>query len=377
MSILRACSRSSWRPSSRRSGRSYTRVVPEDPPHREISPRAATQREDLAALQSNPPAAYHEMALTLSRIHADCIALLHSFASDCKLPISSIPFLGNEIDITGSKEGQTGKNEEGEVSIIADKRTQVVASIERYIEVKGLHDIRVAAAFAASFVAFKSTPDKVSPVVKGLMNGIKDIEQTPTFAYTRKTLQGILSFQASSTDSGVRNGKFGSKGEKPDALKADEASKSRLSRRGACLAFAELSTKFGPRLFSVIPNMWQSMVGGLLSACASDSPDRSDALIEKQYGQDVIDSLSVLEAVVPALHEDLWPKLVEIYPMVSLALRSRFAIMRQCAARCFATVCDVMTADAMQYVVETILPLLGDPLVLSNRQGATELIYRK
>ncbi|KAL4259712.1 TATA-binding protein-associated factor Mot1 [Pleurotus pulmonarius] len=393
----------------------------------------------LAALQSNPPAAYHEMALTLSRIHADCIALLHSFASDCKLPISSIPFLGNEIDITGTKEGcftietankavgpmynqlkdRLGRTKKREVSIIADKRSQVVASIERYVEVKGLHDIRVAAAFAASFVAFKSTPDKVSPVVKGLMNGIKneenidlqtrsaaavasfiefcanhnivqppdkivknlctflcqDIEQTPTFAYTRKTLQGILSFQASSTDAGVRNGKFGSKGEKPDAVKADEASKSRLSRRGACLAFAELSTKFGPRLLSVIPNMWQSMVGGLLSACASDSPDTSDALIEKQYGQDVIDSLSVLEAVVPALHEDLWPKLVEIYPMVAIALRSRFAIMRQCAARCFATVCDVMTADAMQYVVETILPLLGDPLILSNRQGATELIY--
>lgn len=147
----------------------------------------------LAALQSNPPAAYHEMALTLSRIHADCIALLHSFASDCKLPISSIPFLGNEIDITGSKEGcftietankavgpmynqlkdRLGRTKKREVSIIADKRNQVVASIERYIEVKGLHDIRVAAAFAASFVAFKSTPDKVSPVVKGLMNGIK------------------------------------------------------------------------------------------------------------------------------------------------------------------------------------------------------------
>lgn len=253
------------------------------------------------------------------------------------------------------------------------------------------------AAAVASFIEFCANHNIAQPpdkIVKNLCTFLcQDIEQTPTFAYTRKTLQGILSFQASSTDSGVRNGKFGSKVEKPDALKADEASKSRLSRRGACLAFAELSTKFGPRLLSVIPNMWQSMVGGLLSACASgmqiktnisttidvfsDSPDKSDALIEKQYGQDVIDSLSVLEAVVPALHEDLWPKLVEIYPMVALALRSRFAIMRQCAARCFATVCDVMTADAMQYVVETILPLLGDPLVLSNRQGATELIYRK
>ena len=33
-----------------------------------------------------------------------------------------------------------------------------------------------------------------------------------------------------------------------------------------------------------------------------DSPAQSDDLVAKQFGQDVIDSLSVLEAVVPALH---------------------------------------------------------------------------
>jgi TATA-binding protein-associated factor len=62
--------------------------------------------------------------------------------------------------------------------------------------------------------------------------------------------------------------------------------------------------------------------------------------------------------------------------MLDLALRSRFAIIRQSAARCFATICDVMTLEAMRYVVEHLVPLLGDPLVLANRQGATELIYR-
>jgi len=107
-----------------------------------------------------------------------------------------------------------------------------------------------------------------------------------------------------------------------------------------------------------------------------DSPAQSDDLVAKQFGQDVIDSLSVLEAVVPALHQDLWPKVGEIFPMMTLALQSRYAIIRQSAARCFATVCDVMTSEAMRYVIENVIPLLGDPLVLSNRQGATEIIYR-
>lgn len=102
-----------------------------------------------------------------------------------------------------------------------------------------------------------------------------------------------------------------------------------------------------------------------------------DSLIEKQCGQDVIDSLSVLEAAIPTFHKDLWSQCGQLFPMISLALRSKFAIIRQCAARCFATICDVMTMDAMHYVIEKIVPYLGDTSNLSNRQGATELIYRK
>jgi len=90
----------------------------------------------------------------------------------------------------------------------------------------------------------------------------------------------------------------------------------------------------------------------------------------------VIDSLSVLEAVVPSFHQDLWPTLCEIFPKLELVLRSRFAVIRQAAARCFATICDVMTAEGMRYVVEKIVPLIHDPMVLTNRQGAIECIYR-
>lgn len=102
-----------------------------------------------------------------------------------------------------------------------------------------------------------------------------------------------------------------------------------------------------------------------------------DSLIEKQYGQDVIDSLSVLDAVVPTFHEELWSKSYELFPMIGLALRSRFAIIRQCAAKCLATIGDVMTVAAMRYVIETIVPVLGDTLNLCYRQGATELVYRE
>ena len=144
-------------------------------------------------LQSPPPSAYHEMAFALARIHSDCYSLLHMFVVDCKLPESSIPPLGTEIDIHGSEEGSftietaqaavgsmftklkesLGRTKKRELAVIAEKRLKVVASIERYTELKTQHDIRVSAAFSAAFVAFKDAPDKVSPIVKGIMNGIK------------------------------------------------------------------------------------------------------------------------------------------------------------------------------------------------------------
>ncbi|PFH50688.1 hypothetical protein AMATHDRAFT_47708 [Amanita thiersii Skay4041] len=389
-------------------------------------------------LQGDPPAAYHEMAFSLSRIHTECTSLLQSFATECKLPRSAIPALGTEIDITGIKPGcftidtanaavglmytrlkdSLGKTRRREIGSINERRSSVVASIERYAELKSQHDVRVAAAFAAAFVAFRSTPEKVSPVVKGIMNSIKteenvdlqvrsavavasfiefcnahgisqppdkivknlctflcqDDEQTPTFAYTRRHMEGILTFR-NLMNAVTKNERDSSKEKEKTGPSRVDDSKARLSRRGAAFAFEQLSAKFGPRLLEVIPSMWQSMAGGLLSAFQTESPQQSDALIEKQFGQDVIDSLSVLEAVAPTFHEHLWSKLEETFSMLNLALRSRFAIVRQSAAKCFATVCGVMTAEAMKYVIENIVPLLGDPLVLANRQGAAELIY--
>ena len=99
-------------------------------------------------------------------------------------------------------------------------------------------------------------------------------------------------------------------------------------------------------------------------------------LIATSLGQDVIDSLSVLEAVVPTLHGELRHKLSELFPMLSLILRSRYAIIHQSAARCFSTICEIMTTDAMLVVVENIIPFISDSSKLHNRQGATELIYR-
>ncbi len=120
-------------------------------------------KRTLVWLQGKPPPAYHEMAFALSRIHTDCISLLQMFATDCKLPSSSIPFLGTDIDISGTVAGcftietahtavgtmytrlkdSLGRTRKKELAVIADKRGTILTSIERYTEVKVQHDTRV------------------------------------------------------------------------------------------------------------------------------------------------------------------------------------------------------------------------------------------
>jgi TATA-binding protein-associated factor len=134
-------------------------------------------------------------------------------------------------------------------------------------------DLQTRSAVAvASFIEFcvnhkiSQPPDKI---VKNLCTFLcQDIEQTPAFAFTRKVTDGILSFQGTTKAVQHRNGKESVK-DKGNAKKADEAAKARLSRRGAGLAFEKLSRKFDAQLLIVIPSMWQSMVGGLLSACVT------------------------------------------------------------------------------------------------------------
>lgn len=120
----------------------------------------------------------------------------------------------------------------------------------------------------AAFVDFCSSHSIAQPpdkIVKNLCTFLcQDAEQTPTFAFTRKYTDGILSFQATA-HSASQAKEIGKDKDKVEPDKMEEVRKARLSRRGAGLAFDQLSSKFGPHLFDVIPNMWPSMAGGLVS----------------------------------------------------------------------------------------------------------------
>lgn len=208
--------------------------------------------------------------------------------------------------------------------LLEERRKTVMASIAQYEATKSRHDLRVSAAFAAAVVALRVQMPKLTPIIKSLTAGVRvsfiivlmltgehlhltlmqsednidlqtrsacavasivehcsrlgttiplqkivknlcaflcqDAEFTPTFS--EQPSEGILSFKRETVTPG--RGK-----DKDVQTVSEETIKSRLTRRGAHLAFVALSNKFGPGLFQVLPAMWECMCGSLLETYRS------------------------------------------------------------------------------------------------------------
>jgi TATA-binding protein-associated factor len=91
-------------------------------------------------------------------------------------------------------------------------------------------------------------------------------------------------------------------------------------------------------------------------------------------GQEVIDCLTVLPAVVPSLRDDMHERVIALFPLITLGVQSKFAVIRYATARCLASLCDSLPVAGLRHVVLNIVPLLGDPIHVNHRRGAIELI---
>ncbi|KAJ2806214.1 TATA-binding protein-associated factor mot1 [Coemansia helicoidea] len=159
---------------------------------------------------------------------------------------------------------------------------------------------------------------------------------------------------------------------------------------GAEAALAATARLFGPRLFETMPNLW-ACVADPLAAVYGPAPadgqqptidsavlDAADARFAEDAAsaQAAIDALRVLLALAPALDAALRPAyLGGSLGWVMAALRCRFSAVRHIAARALAELCVVARVEAMQALVQTVLPSLGDTTRTHRRQGVAEAVY--
>lgn len=399
--------------------------------HGSNSPYATTISQSLQPLvESERPPWYSDIASYLQIVRAQCHSLLNSFrdhahVSQSKLPTLAVVVQGdidagpNAFSISDADKVLTTDFERLKKSlspaqritalqVLNETRSSALNAVEEAKEIKEQRDMRIRAAISGALVALHDIPKKPSFVIKGMMDSVKkeenselqqrsavavaslvehytnaakrgpvdkvignlvkfccvDTSETPEFHHNASLEKSILSLR-----------KEEDKRDPVDAAKFErESREARIMRRGAKEALEQLASKFGGELLQRVPILASLMEDPLRRALTGELPkDIKDP--ENETGQEVIDGLSTLRALVPKFHSGLHPWVVELMPVIAKSLQCELSVIRYAAAKCFATICSVISVQGMTMLVEKVLPNINNALDVHHRQGAIECIY--
>ncbi|KAK9467494.1 hypothetical protein V1512DRAFT_237084 [Lipomyces arxii] len=280
-----------------------------------------------------------------------------------------------------------------------------IADAKEMIE---LCNIRIFAAVASAYISLISRlPEKLNPVIRSLMDSVKeeenfdlqkrsatavaslvrlcsnfkktgasdkiiknlcaflcvDTSEVPEFHYHQKIETGILSLH-----------KEEDRRDHKDAIAYQrEVKKAHIKRRGAKVALEVLCDMFGAQLATKVPKLTECMTKPLM--VLTEPLPSTITTAESTLGQEIVDCLSVIRALLPKFHRDMCEMFVEYFPLVCTALSSLFSVLRYAAAKCMATICSVMKVKGMTFLVENVLPMFNNALDVRARQGAVECVY--
>ncbi|KAJ9161832.1 SNF2 family domain-containing protein [Coniochaeta hoffmannii] len=376
------------------------------------------------------PSHYKDLVTYLQRARSQCQQLVNMFrdlgkVSHGKLPTLAVlvqgePEAGPSAFSLANAEKVVGEDYERLKKAMApgqrlialpqlqEARQVTVAAVEDAKSVKDVRDARIRAAAACALVAMTVLPKKPSPLIKAIMDSVKAEENQELQSRSASTIARLVQLF---TDSGRRGPadkvvanlvKFScvevaetpefpvhahktnvilsmqkeeDRVDHPDAAKwAREAKAARITRRGAKEALEILSHIYGADLLEVVPGLRASMVDPLTRAFSGELPPEAKDP-ENDFGQEIVDAMSIIRTMTPTLHPALHPFVMQQVPLVIKALHSELSVFRYMAAKCMATICSIITVEGMTALVEKVLPSINNPLDLNFRQGAIETIY--
>lgn len=134
--------------------------------------------------------------------------------------------------------------------------------------------------------------------------------------------------------------------DKPEKVVEDSELESDIyAARGGKFAFEELSNLFGPSLFEKLPALWHLASFAIIGTGLDDSAK--------------IQSLQVLQTLIPILVSELEPVITGILPQVIELVRvSTSSQVLELTAKCIAAACCKFNSSSMQIVLERLVPLL-------------------
>ncbi|KAL3471552.1 hypothetical protein BJX99DRAFT_21929 [Aspergillus californicus] len=291
---------------------------------------------------------------------------------------------------------------------LSDTKATLENAVGEARTAREVRDMRIKAAAAGALIGFQTIPKKPGQLIKGIMDSVKkeenaelqqrsgtavaslvehytaaskrgpvdkvignlvkyccvDTSETPEFHHNAHLDESILSLR-----------KEEDRREHPDAAKFErEAKEARIMRRGAKDTLEQLAVKFGAHLIEKVPNLAKLVEEPLKRALSGELPE-DIVKPENDLGQEVVDGLSTLRALLPKFDVGLHHWVVNLMPLVVKGLQCRLSVIRYAAAKCFATICSVVTVEGMTMLVEKVLPTINNALDVHNRQGAVECIY--
>ena len=396
--------------------------------HDVLASAAGAELRSLA--EDDRPGCYSDQTSNLRIARAQCQQLLNAFQDHAHVPGSKLPI----IAVVCQGEPEAGKNAfsiaDAEKIVTQDfeRLKKGLSTVQRMASAEALNtalldaqaaineaqsakkqcDLRVRSTAAGALVALNDLPKKPQSTIKGIMDSVKEEDnvdlqhrsasaianlvsqliasqrtkvvekvvgnlvkfccmetgETPEFHPNANKDVGILSLQK---DEDIQD--------RPDAAKYErEARQARITRRGAKDALELLCQKFGAELFNKVPKLQEVIAGPIKYCFAGDLPaDITNP--EATLGQEVVDAMSTLRALMPSLDSALHEWVLEMLPYIASALQSKLSVLRYTAAKCFATVCSVITVQGFTMLVEKVLSAINNAHEVVWRQGAIECIY--
>ena len=385
----------------------------------------------LHIIENERPPCYSDLTSFLQVVRAQCHSLTNAFRDHGHIAPSNLPQIpalvqGEEnasryaFSITDAEKivgpdydrlykALTPASRIASQDLLKAARSDAMTVIDEAKVVKEQRDVRIFASAAAGLVALGEIPKRPAAVIKSLMDSIKKEEnielqkrsaaavgdlvarltnankrvvaekivtnlvkfccmetaETPEFHINATTEIGILSLKK---EEDIRD--------HPDAATFErEAKAARTTRRGAKEALEQLVSMFGGQLFEKIPKLHALMEGPIRRTFEGEELPADILDPNNESGQEVVDALSTLRALVPKFHPDLHPFVQTLLPLVANALQCKLSVLRYAAAKCFATICSVMTVQGVTMLVEKVIPAISNPVNVHCRQGAIECIY--
>lgn len=288
-------------------------------------------------------------------------------------------------------------------------RKEVELSLQEAKEIKEERDVRIKAAAAGALVWLDSPPKKPSPPIKAMMDSVKKEENVELQRRSAAAVAGYVVHLVNANRAGVVNKVVGNlvkfycmetaetpeyraqahietgiltlkKDEDvrdhPDAARfAEESKAARITKRGAREGLEKIVESFGALVFEKVPILKDVIERPIREAFTDAELPAKMSSEDGIFGQEVVDALSTLRALVGSLHADVRAFVKDLLPLIAKALQSRLYVLRYAAAKCFATICSIMSVEGVTMLVESVLPTIGDGANVHGRQGAIECIY--